>query len=99
MFKQPCTRSDLGASVSPVATARTVLRAVSATGPAHLMFAAPVCAAEAQDRLVDEADSVVALHSPREFHALGLFYRDFAPLGDADVQRMCARTWTAAVPV
>ena len=76
-------------------TSRAAVRAVRAADPAHVVFAAPVCAAEAVDWLGDEADQVLCVHSPREFHALGLWYRDFPQLTDDDVTGMLTRAWGA----
>lgn len=80
-------------------TARAAVRALRSADPAHLLFAAPVCAAESVDWLADETDGVLEIHSPREFHALGLYYRNFAALTEAHVQQICLDTWGAAAPV
>jgi putative phosphoribosyl transferase len=76
--------------------ARAAIRALRQANPAHLGYAAPVCSAESHDWLAAEADSVVDLHSPRDFPALGLYYRDFAPVTDDDVERLCMTAWGAA---
>ncbi|MFG2040801.1 phosphoribosyltransferase [Dactylosporangium sp. NPDC048998] len=76
-------------------TARAAVRALRAGKPAHLVFAAPVCAAESVDLLATDVDAVLDIHSPREFHALGLYYSDFTPLTDAHVLQMCTRMWEA----
>jgi putative phosphoribosyl transferase len=74
-------------------TARAAARALQAGKPAHLIFAAPVCAAESVDLLAADVDTVIDIHSPREFHALGLYYSDFTPLSDAHVLEMCSAMW------
>jgi putative phosphoribosyl transferase len=79
-------------------TSRAAVKAVKAANPAHLVFAAPVCAAEAVDWLNDEADAVLCVHSPREFHALGLWYREFPQLTDDDVVSTLAHAWSAIRP-
>ena len=76
-------------------TARAAARALQAGKPAHLIFAAPVCAAESVDLLAADVDMVIDIHSPREFHALGLYYRNFPAVTDADVRQMCAAAWQA----
>lgn len=68
-------------------TARAALRAVRPQGPAHLVFAAPVCAPDAACLLASEADAVVCARQPADFRAVGLWYRDFAQLDDAAVQQ------------
>jgi putative phosphoribosyl transferase len=77
-------------------TARAAARALRAGKPAHLIFAAPVCAAESVDLLAADVDAVIDIHSPREFFALGLYYHDFAPLTDANVVQMCSQMWNAS---
>ena len=74
-------------------TARAAIRALQTGKPAHIVFAAPVCAAESVDLLAGDVDAVIDIHSPREFHALGLYYTDFAPVTDADVTDICAMAW------
>jgi len=74
-------------------TARAAARALQSGKPAYLMFAAPVCAAESVDLLAADVDAVIDIHSPREFHALGLYYNNFAPLTDAHVEEICRRAW------
>ena len=37
-----------------------------------------------------EADEVVCLYEPDPFLAVGLYYQDFVPTGDAEIQRMLA---------
>ncbi|WP_433051102.1 phosphoribosyltransferase [Dactylosporangium sp. CS-033363] len=75
-------------------TARAAVRALRAGKPEHLIFAAPVCAAESVDLLATDCDTVIDIHSPREFHALGLYYHDFAPLTDSHVLQMCEQMWS-----
>ncbi|HLL64226.1 MAG TPA: phosphoribosyltransferase [Micromonosporaceae bacterium] len=82
--------------LTPSVVARAAVRALRKAEPAHLVFAAPVCAAESADCLCADADAVVHVRSPREFHALGLWYRDFTPLGDDDVTDILTRARGAA---
>lgn len=77
-------------------TSRAAIRALRIAGPAHLIFAAPVCAAEAVDWLGDEVDAVIHVHSPREFHALGMWYREFSQITDVDVESILTRAWATA---
>jgi putative phosphoribosyl transferase len=65
--------------------ARAALRALHAGMPAHLVFATPVCAAEASGALAVEADGLVHMRCPCCFSATGLWYRDIPELTDADV--------------
>ena len=79
--------------MTPGIVARAAVRAVRAAGPRRIVYAAPVCAAESADWLGTEADDVIHLHSPRDFHALGLWYRDFTPVTDDDVASILALAW------
>jgi putative phosphoribosyl transferase len=65
--------------------ARAALRALHAAMPAHLVFATPVCAAEASGALEIEADGLVHVRCPCCFSATGLWYRDIPELTDADI--------------
>ncbi|SHN27133.1 phosphoribosyltransferase [Cryptosporangium aurantiacum] len=69
------------------ATARAALRRVRAENPAHLVFAAPVCAPQAVAMLGTEADAVVCVSAPPEFRAVGFHYRDFPQLTDEQVEQ------------
>ncbi|WP_037358661.1 phosphoribosyltransferase [Amycolatopsis orientalis] len=66
-------------------TAIAALRAVRSHAPQRLVFAAPVGALSAVDKLAREADEVTCLETPREFHAVGEFYADFSPTKDNEV--------------
>jgi predicted phosphoribosyltransferase len=65
--------------------ARAALRALHAGRPAHLLFATPVCAAEASGALEVEADGLVHVACPCCFSATGLWYRDIPELTDDDI--------------
>jgi predicted phosphoribosyltransferase len=60
--------------------------------PLRLILAVPVCSRQAQDALASEADTVVCLHAPEQFTAVGLWYEDFHQLTDADVVEILAST-------
>jgi putative phosphoribosyl transferase len=72
-------------------TARAALRAVRARGPARLVLAVPVGAAETVAALRAEADDVVVLAEPRRFRAVGQWYEHFDQLTDDDVLRVLER--------
>jgi putative phosphoribosyl transferase len=67
------------------ATARAALREVRRQHPRAVVFAAPVCAPEAADLLLAEADEVRCLARPEHFMAVGQFYRDFNQTTDQEV--------------
>src|SRR5256885_14623006 len=59
------------------ATMRVALRAVRRRGPAWLVLAAPVAAAETLAALADEADETVCVTAPEGLGAIGYYYEDF----------------------
>jgi len=69
-------------------TARAALRALRAQHPRRLIFAAPVCSLEGASQLAEDADSLVCVAIPEEFHGVGAWYGDFAQLSDEEVVRM-----------
>lgn len=79
-------------------TALAALRAVRGEQPARLVFAAPVCAPDAADALVGDADAVLCVHRPRRFHAVGEWYADFDQLTDEQVEAVLARAGRVGIP-
>ena len=72
-----------------VATGQTALAALASLRAAHpsaqLVFAVPVGAPDALQRIARHADGVVALEAPQEFRAVGEWYRSFPQLNDKEV--------------
>ena len=66
-------------------TAHAALRWLRPQRPRRLLIAAPVCSRQAYQALADDADTVVCLHIPEPFAAVGQWYTDFHQLTDADV--------------
>ncbi len=73
------------------ATMRVALRAVRRRGPAHLVLAAPVAAAETLAALKGEADEVVCVDVPTGLGAIGFYYEDFHQMSDEEVTDLLAR--------
>lgn len=71
-------------------TAMAALREVRSKHPRHLLFAAPVCARDATQLLLAEADTVLCVHMPERFTAVGAWYHDFAQLSDEEVEAALA---------
>ncbi len=67
------------------ATMRVALRAVRRCNPARLVLAVPVAPPEALGAFDKEADEVVCLETPAALGAIGLYYRDFHQMSDAEV--------------
>jgi predicted phosphoribosyltransferase/SHS2 domain-containing protein len=78
------------------ATLIAALRAVRGRGPARLIAAAAVAPAETVRRLEREADEVVVVEQPREFFAVGAFFRDFHQVSDDEVVQLLERHRAAA---
>lgn len=70
------------------ATMRAALHAVREQHPACLVCAVPVAASDSLAAVMPLADDVVCLATPEPFHAVGLYYRDFAPVEDDEVMRL-----------
>jgi putative phosphoribosyl transferase len=70
------------------ATMRAAVRSVARRHPARLAVAVPVGSRQACDALRQEADDIVCLMTPDPFWAVGLYYEDFAPAEDDEVQRL-----------
>lgn len=71
-------------------TATAALRDLRAARPRTLVFAVPVAAPGAAERLRAEADDVVCVAEPPDFRAVGQWYADFRQLGDDEVLDLLA---------
>jgi putative phosphoribosyl transferase len=72
------------------ATARAATRALRALGARRIVLAAPVGEEGACAALRAEADEVVCPLVPKPFTSVGVWYRDFAPVGEEEVRRLLA---------
>jgi putative phosphoribosyl transferase len=70
------------------ATMIAALHSVRARAPARLVCAVPVATRESLARIGSLADDIVCLGTPRDFQAVGQFYRDFSAVEDDDVVRI-----------
>lgn len=70
------------------------LHAVRAKNPAALVCAVPVAPPESVEQVKPYADQLVCLETPREFLAVGQFYRHFPQVEDAEVVELLARHGT-----
>jgi predicted phosphoribosyltransferase len=68
------------------ATMRAAVEALRDRGAAGIVVAVPTAPAETCAALAREVDEVVCLITPDPFMAVGLWYRDFAPVSDAEVR-------------
>ena len=72
-------------------TARAALRRVRREGPARVVLAVPVGAADTVRSLAAEADEVVCLLAPVDLRAVGAYYDDFAATTDREVLALLGR--------
>lgn len=73
------------------ATLEAAVEAVRQAAPAWLVVAVPVAAPEALARLATRVDTLVCLHQPRQFRAVGQWYRRFDQTSDEEVLRLLGR--------
>src|SRR3984885_5098037 len=69
-------------------TMRAAVRALRQSNPACIIVAAPVAAAETARSLRQEADGVVCMDAPSDFHAVSAWYEDFSQTGDEEVRSL-----------
>jgi len=75
------------------ATMRAAAQAVRAMQPARLVVAVPVAVGETCAELRATADEVVCAATPDPFHAVGVWYEDFAQTSDDEVRDLLNRNW------
>ena len=67
---------------------RAAVAALRQLQPAQIMVAVPVGDADTCARLRREVDELMCLHTPEPFHAVGLWYEEFAETSDRDVKHL-----------
>jgi len=72
-------------------TMRAAVAALRRQGPARIVVAVPVGAAETCDEFEDEADEVVCVRAPEPFYAVGRWYDDFSQTTDEHVRDLLRR--------
>lgn len=72
-------------------TMKVAIRALKRRSPASVVVALPVAPSETVAELSRQADKVVCLGQPSNFHALGYYYRNFDQLADASVIEMLSQ--------
>ncbi|MBL27124.1 MAG: phosphoribosyltransferase [Rhodospirillaceae bacterium] len=70
------------------ATTRAALRGLRRRKPAHLVLAVPVAPPDTVAKLQAEVDDLICLETPRDFGAIGFFYRDFHQMTDDEVMAL-----------
>jgi predicted phosphoribosyltransferase len=78
---------------------RAAVAALRQLGPARIVVAVPVAAAQTCDELRREVDEVVCHATPEPFMAVGRFYDDFSQTSDDEVRELLAAGRTAGAQV
>ena len=66
-------------------TMRAAVRALRQSNPTRVIVAAPVAAVDTCRTLEREADAVVCIYTPQDFHAVSLWYEEFSQTTDEEV--------------
>ena len=69
-------------------TMKAAVEAVRARGPARIVVAVPVGAADTCRDFAYVADEIVCARAPTDFRAVGLWYRDFSQTTDDEVHQL-----------
>jgi predicted phosphoribosyltransferase len=80
-------------------TMRAAVAALRQQGPARIVVAVPVGAAETCAELQEEADEAVCARAPEPFYAVGLWYEDFAQTTDEEVHELLQRATEEQAPL
>jgi predicted phosphoribosyltransferase len=73
------------------ATMQAAVQALRQQHPARIVVAVPTGSPETCARIAEEADEVVCATTPDPFHAVGLWYENFAQTSDEEVHDLLAR--------
>lgn len=70
-----------------IATGATVLSAIKylKRHGAKVILAVPVASQDAIEKIKDECEQIIILHTPEYFQAVGQFYQEFLPVSDSEV--------------
>jgi putative phosphoribosyl transferase len=70
------------------ATMRAAISALRDRGAGAIVVAVPIAPPETCEALRREVDEVICARTPDPFTAVGIWYRDFAPVGDEQVREL-----------
>ena len=73
-------------------TMRAAVAALRRLGPARIVVAVPVGAAQTCEDFEDEADEAICAREPDPFHAVGAWYADFTQTSDDEVRGLLQLT-------
>jgi erythromycin esterase-like protein/predicted phosphoribosyltransferase len=71
-------------------TMQAAIKALKQQDPARIVVAVPIASRETCEELKAEADDVICAVTPEPFHAVGLWYEDFAQTTDEEVRELLA---------
>jgi putative phosphoribosyl transferase len=77
--------------VATGASMKAALIAIRRRAPRRVVIAVPVAAADTAAELAELADELVCIATPRNFGAVGFYYRDFHQLEDEEVMALLRR--------
>jgi putative phosphoribosyl transferase len=80
------------------ATMRAAVSALRGRGVRSIAVAVPTAPRETCEALRRQVDEVVCASTPDPFMAVGLWYRDFAPVGDDEVRELLSAASAADAP-
>jgi putative phosphoribosyl transferase len=69
-------------------TMRAAVGALRQSNSARIIVAVPVAASETARSLREEADGVVCISEPHDFHAVSVWYEDFSQTSDEEVRKL-----------
>jgi putative phosphoribosyl transferase len=69
-------------------TMRAAMAALRQSNPARIIVAVPVAAAETARELAREADQVVCVSTPLDFHSVSAWYENFSQTSDEEVRQL-----------
>jgi len=70
------------------ASMRAAVLALRSLQPAKIVVAVPVAPIDVADEFRDVADDFVCVDTPRDFHSVGWWYRDFEQTEDDEVRAL-----------
>lgn len=85
-------------------TMRAAIAALKALRPKRIVMAVPVGSDDTCEEFSREVDEAICAAQPEDFRAVGVWYRDFSPTSDREVQNLLAEaehgrhaTWGGAI--
>ena len=73
-------------------TMRAAVEALREQGPAKIVVAVPVGAAETCEEMQNQADEAICARAPEPFHAVGMWYDDFSQTTDEEVHELLEKS-------